>query len=462
MEKVTLINADCLDAMKKMDANSIDSIVCDPPYALTSGKKGGKGVKSIDLNSPHGRSRIGTGNGPGGFMGMKWDEKLPTVEIWKEALRVAKPGCHLLAFGGTRTFHRLACNIEDAGWEFRDTIMWCYGSGFPKSQDVSKAIDKAAGVERKVVGKAADFARDGANRKTDESHSKPHEEQGGHGYGDRWSADVTAPETEDAKTWQGWGSALKPAWEPILVFRKPLIGTMAENVLKYGTGALNIDGCRIDAEKGGRPKREVHPLREDIEYSGNSLCGRLDGTLASSKAVGLTNQGRFPANLIHDGSDQVVQLFPQAKSGSPISGNEPSRNEEDGSNCYGKYERRSFGSYQDKGSAARFFYCAKASKSDRGEGNNHPTVKPYDLLKYLCRLVTPPNGIILDPFMGSGSTGKAAVKEGFNFVGIDMEAQYVEIARKRIDQAERKTYNPLPEKKESITKEQPLGIEFEE
>jgi site-specific DNA-methyltransferase (adenine-specific) len=387
---------------------------------------------------------------------MKWDEKLPTVEIWKEALRVAKPGCHLLAFGGTRTFHRLACNIEDAGWEFRDTIMWCYGSGFPKSQDVSKAIDKAAGVERKVVGKAADFARDGAKRKTDESHSKPHEEQGGHGYGDRWSADVTAPETEDAKTWHGWGSTLKPAWEPILVFRKPLIGTMAENVLKWGTGALNIDGCRVGTD-GGCGGKDVSVPAVGV-FAGNG--GHIGGPKPSPRIDGL---GRWPANLIHDGSDQVVSLFPESKS---TGGSGEASMGALGKGVYGKYalnvKGAHIGGLGDSGSAARFFYCAKASKSDRGEGNNHPTVKPHGLMCFLCRLVTPPNGTVLDPFMGSGSTGKAAVKERFNFIGIDREAQYVEIARKRIDEAERKTYNPLPEKKESITKEQPLGIEFEE
>lgn len=807
MEKVTLINADCLDAMKKMDENSIDSIVCDPPYALTSGKKGGSGVKSIDLNSPHGRSRIGSGNGSGGFMGMRWDEEIPTVEIWKEALRVAKPGAFLLAFGGcydsetevltrrgwvsfpnitmndefasldvntekvvfqkpaevvefihdgpmhyyrtnridllvtpnhkmlvaslgrnpkghwkltrsdevkksirmtktssgllenryepfvlkgvqkgkghghyeqmpdlkidpetwaaflgiwlaeghasktpgkrggfsthvaithfdqsnikemfemmnvyfrvklhppsgrlrvndprlyahlsqfgqagtkyvpdyvknwhpnllkilldwyargdgdsegriytaskkladdiqeiamyagyaadisvfppedgmingrilhanypqyvirllkaqtkpevysrrrsipvkhiidsekwakgrvycvelhkhhtlyvrrngkavwcgnTRTYHRLACAIEDAGWELKDCVFWCYGSGFPKSMSASKAIDKHLGMERPVIGYDESRVRPNRINKTGPVLGEKPYDRSDNG------ATLTAPASPEAEKWEGWGTALKPAVEPIVLARKPLEGTVAENLIKWGVGALNIDGCRIALKEDDR-------LLKGGSYSGNrtgsnevSLFNAGNGKIEYS-----TPPGRFPANLIHDGSEQVVSLFPESKS---TGGSGDASMGALGKGVYGKYalnvKGAHIGGLGDSGSAARFFYCAKASKSDRGEGNNHPTVKPCDLMRYLCRLVTPPNGIILDPFMGSGSTGKAAAMEGFNFVGIDRESSYVEIARKRIDQAEK--IGKPEDKKAEKTEDKPLGIEFED
>ena len=410
-------HGDCLEILPTLDANSVDSVVTDPPYGIS-------------------------------FMSRNWDHGVPGVPFWKEVLRVAKPGAFLLAFGSTRTFHRLACAIEDAGWEVRDCIMWVYGSGMPKNLDVSKAIDKADGAKRDEIGKAADFARDGRKRKTDKSHVKPHQEQGGHGYKDRWSASVTVPKTEDTKKWNGWGTSLKPAWEPIVVVRKPLDGTVVENVRKHGTGAINIDDCRIETKEN---------------LSGGAYAqkgtGRADGW--GFKRTGEAGEykqpkGRWPANVIHDGSPEVVEQFDKA-------GNRPSCNSTSDAKPESKY-RPGQGNYQrqgpiypgDNGSAARFFYCAKASRADRNEGlddpgpqfkhgstmrkientetkgNNHPTVKPTTLMKYLCRLVTPEGGIVLDPFMGSGSTGKAAMAEGFGFVGIEKEAEYVEIAKKRV------------------------------
>lgn len=321
---------DCIEAMRGMPESSVDAIVTDPPYHLTTDKKGGTGPASVDLESPYGRSRVTTG-----FMGMTWDggDIAFRPEVWREALRVLKPGGHLLAFGGSRTYHRLAAAIEDAGFEIRDQIMWIYGSGFPKSHNL-----------------------DGA--------------------------------------WSGWGTALKPAHEPICVARKPLAGTVAANMLAHGTGALNIDGCRV-GDAGGR----------------------------------------WPANVIHDGSAEVLQAFPDAK-GQQGDLKETGR------------PRPSIGRFGDMApprahparietetSAARFFYCAKASKSDRGVENIHPTVKPTDLMRYLCRLVTPPGGLVLDPFMGSGSTGKAAILEGFRFVGCELQPEYIEIARARIQHA---------------------------
>lgn len=378
-----LHHGNCLDVLRAMDDSCIDSIVTDPPYGLS-------------------------------FMGKKWDYDVPSTEIWAECLRVLKPGGHLLAFAGTRTQHRMAVRIEDAGFEIRDMIAWVYGSGFPKSLDVSKAIDKAAGAEREVLGIAG---KSGSARNS----------MTGDFAGGEYMA--TSPATEAAKQWQGWGTALKPALEPITVARKPLIGTVAENVLAHGTGGLNIDGCRVSSEP--------HLL------------------------------GRWPANLIHDGSDEVLSGFPESKSGEKKSGQ--GGNGDSGIIAFrNKPNINYFPS--DSGSAARFFYCAKSSRQDRDEGldgfkkrmagsscarvsqlmgdestcigksrnpraNIHPTVKPTDLMAYLCRLVTPPGGLVLDPFMGSGSTGKAAMREGFQFCGIEMNAEYMEIARARIDNA---------------------------
>jgi DNA modification methylase len=344
-----LIHGDCIEVLRAMPDCSVDAVVTDPPYGLS-------------------------------FMGKKWDYDVPGVMVWAECLRVLKPGGHLLAFAGTRTQHRMAVRIEDAGFEIRDMIAWVYGSGFPKSLDVSKAIDKAAGAEREVLGvdeaKKARFGKafDGSVSDTQIWPSAPR------------NIDITIPATPEAKQWQGWGTALKPALEPITVARKPLIGTVAENVLQHGTGAINVDGCRVGTEEIIDFKRKENAI---------TASGWKDVNRNPYKQH---SQGRWPANFIHDGSEEVVGL------------------------C---------------GSAARFFYCAKASKRDRDEGNNHPTVKPTDLMRYLCRLVTPPDGLVLDPFMGSGSTGKAAVLEGFRFIGIEREEEYCEIAKARIKHAQR-------------------------
>lgn len=379
-QRATLLLGDCLAVMPTLAACSVDSIVTDPPYGLS-------------------------------FMGKNWDHGVPGEHFWKEAIRVAKPGAHLLAFGGTRTFHRLACAIEDAGWEIRDCLMWVYGSGFPKSHNIK---------------------------------------------GD----------------WQGWGTALKPAWEPIIVARKPLAGTVSENVAEFGTGAMNINGCRVDAGGDklgggmvsmGRPKVSEgwdRPWMHDPEVTEKK---KIESAVKVAAAEAL---GRWPANLIHDGSEEVVVLFPVTKTGSLKPYEQSTRQ----GNAYGKQpEIRQVNHVGDSGSAARFFYCAKASKADRDEGliaitpsdhhkwsgskghrgigdfypdgsprpvnparNHHPTVKPTDLMRYLCRLVTPTDGVILDPFMGSGSTGKAAMLEGFRFIGIEQSAEYLEIARARV------------------------------
>ena len=345
--RYTIHPGDCLETLRAMPDNSVDSIVTDPPYGLS-------------------------------FMGKKWDYDVPTVEVWAECLRVLKPGGHLLAFAGTRTQHRMAVRIEDAGFEIRDLIAWVYGSGFPKSLDVSKAIDKAAGAVREVIGAHPNPAgnKAGGNSLNMSAVGMPTE------------AFITAPATDAARQWQGWGTALKPALEPITVARKPLSGTVAANVLEHGTGALNIDGCRVGAEV--RYNAPAGNAKNPNTATGPAQAGGF-GMKADSE--GTTVAGRWPANLIHDGSDESAE---------PL------------------------------GSAARFFYCAKASKSDRGDVNNHPTVKPTELMRYLVRLVTPLGGVVLDPFTGSGSTGKAAILEGMVFIGCELSEEYVRIAEARI------------------------------
>jgi DNA modification methylase len=417
MQTLRLINNDCLIALQGMDDCSVDSIVTDPPYGLS-------------------------------FMGRKWDYDVPSKEIWEQCLRVLKPGGHLLAFAGTRTQHRMCVNIEDAGFEIRDMIAWVYGSGFPKSQNVGKAIDKRGGngALTAEIGRAIKKAREkrgmtasecdrlfcggstnwswfegrptGQRAPTPETFNaiakhwpelepmraavaeaerevvgksahKPgiaNGTKGHHTVGGTIAqhVDITAPATPEAQQWDGWGTALKPALEPITVARKPFKGTVANNVLEHGTGAINIGGCRVEGEQWASSDEK------------DGVAGEiLGGTLNNSGRSESHPAGRWPANLIHDGSDEVTGLA---------------------------------------GDAARFFYCAKANKKDREDGNTHPTVKPTDLMAYLCRLVTPPDGIVLDPFMGSGSTGKAAIREGFGFIGIEREADYFAIAEQRVKQ----------------------------
>ncbi len=422
-DKLTLHHGDCLEVLRSLPDCSVDSVVTDPPYGLS-------------------------------FMGKRWDYDVPSVEIWAECLRVLKPGGHLLAFAGTRTQHRMAVRIEDAGFEIRDMIAWVYGSGFPKSLDVSKAIDKAAGAEREVVGsKVTGRALGGSNWREGDA-------------GGQEVVPITAPTTTEAKQWEGWGTALKPALEPITVARKPLIGTVAENVLQHGTGAINVDGGRVGTEELANPSGISNAM-------GGVTIGKYQGGNQDYSGSGATNPlGRWPANFIHDGSEEVVALFPDTKSGKMGPWNNRTTNGSP-NGIYGKFDEEHplSETYGDSGSAARFFYCAKASKADRDEGcdklqersagecvdrvegsagmespragagrtsgsrNHHPTVKPTDLMRYLCRLVTPPSGIVLDPFMGSGSTGKAAMLEGFAFVGIEREAEYIEIAKARIQSA---------------------------
>lgn len=487
-----LINADCIEAMKAMPDNSVDSIVTDPPYEL-------------------------------GFMGKSWDASgiAFNVDVWREALRVIKPGGHLIAFSGSRTYHRMAVAIEDAGFQIRDQIMWVYGSGFPKSMDISKAIDKSDATEMRrhrdlkftewmrstgITGKhindltqsnmgnhyltdkkqptistaemfdklrphlpeVPEWVEQMVRQRTVESENyKKREVVGtkmglksvdGNGHGIvpgginvAVELDITAPATAAAKQWNGWGTALKPAHEPMVLARKPLIGTVANNVLTFGVGGLNIDESRVGTDDTRSPasKTALGIMNDDNWQAQEVMAGSANG--------------RFPANFIHDGSDEVVALFPDT--GKSTGGRIGKKSMGNVTNVpAGEYEAGDPG-YGDSGSAARFFYCAKASKRDRNEGldgfeakrdhdgrkdggvggdnprnrtnaeklNHHPTVKPTSLMQYLIRLVTPPSGVVLDPFMGSGSTGKACAYEGFEFIGIDQSAEYVAIAQARID-----------------------------
>jgi DNA modification methylase len=400
---MTLHLGDCLEVMRTMPDASVDAVVTDPPYGLS-------------------------------FMGKRWDYDVPSVEVWAECLRVLKPGGHLLAFAGTRTQHRMAVRIEDAGFEIRDLIMWCYGSGFPKSLDVSKAIDKAAGAEREVVGsrKLTGTARIKGQAAYGATSGRSEDAyQDGSEISDTLA--ITAPATPEAQQWAGWGTALKPSLEPVTVARKPIEGTVAANVLQHGCGGLNVDGCRIAASDG----YTENAVTQGINTAQTSYEHRRE-----RRTFEPSTSGRWPANLIHDGSDEVVGLFPQTTSGQLstkhiIKGGPTHSMENPGRT---RSPRNEMGG--DTGSAARFFYTAKASRDDRSDGNTHPTVKPTDLMRYLCRLVTPPGGTVLDPFMGSGSTGKAAMLEGFEFIGIEREPQYFAIAEQRITRAAAAGYQP--------------------
>lgn len=404
---VEIFQGDCLQVLRTLPDASVHSVVTDPPYGLE-------------------------------FMGNQWDGNVPDAAVWREALRVAKPGAFLLAFGGTRTFHRMAVAIEDAGWEIRDCIMWVYGSGFPKSLDVSKAIDKAAGAERSTVstGKPVKRMIPGADQNASGSWIKDS--------GKEYQPGLSLPTTDNAKRWAGWGTALKPAWEPIIVARKHLEGTNAANVLKHGCGALNIDGCRIPGEKAGgsgeppyafrgENHRPFHDTRKrDGEQSANRRYTESGAVnfAATPGPRGGDDRGRYPANLIHDGSDEVIELFPEVASGKPAGIKAGGKK-----NCFGEFAGgvpvTGFG---DAGSAARFFYCAKASGDDREPWNNHPTVKPLALMKYLVRLVTPESATVLDPFLGSGTTAMAARSEGCNCIGIELNPEYVQLAKRRLQQ----------------------------
>lgn len=406
--RVVLHAGDCRDVIRSLPDASIDSCVTDPPYALVSiGRRFG-----ADNAAPAKVGKSGAyARASAGFMGKKWDtgEVAFDPEFWAEVLRVLKPGAHLVAFGGTRSYHRLACAIEDAGFEIRDQLAWAYGSGFPKSHDVAKAI-----AAKEVLGGArtTDLRRMamGDGYQPSGRGRANYDHGGGSSMNGRTSA---TPLSAAAEPWEGWGTALKPAWEPIVLARKPLIGTVAETVLAHGTGALNIDGCRVGTE--------VLPAMT----AGQAQMGTFERTdMVTPERV-----GRWPANIVHDGSDEVIASFPSSDGQRAAVG--PQHGVKASVNTYGDFGPREHAPPRgDTGSAARFFYSAKADANDR-IGSKHPTVKPVDLMQWLCRLVTPPGGIVLDPFAGTGTTGEAAFREGFKAVLIEREADYqADIARR--------------------------------
>lgn len=390
--RVKLLRGDCLELLPTLEENSIDSCVTDPPYHLTSIVKrfGSPNAAECQFGKDGAYKRASRG-----FMNKMWDggDIAFRPELWAEVLRVLKHGAHLLAFSGTRTYHRMACAIEDAGFEIRDQIGWCYGSGFPKSHDIAKHIDRAAGHWRGRAG-AITIAEQVAKGTEYERNDK----------GD--------PITPEAIQWQGWGTALKPAWEPIVLARKPLSeSSIAANVLKHGTGAINVDGCRIAAD--WKAERGEAWLR-----SGNNSSTMQEQSYIADR---VSHLGRWPANLIHDGSEEVLERFPD------VHGAGSARNGKFGSEyaatSYDLGCSREMGRFGDTGSSARFFYTAKADADDR-LGSKHPTVKPLDLMQYLVRLVTPKGGLVLDPFAGTGTTGEAAWREGMRAALIEREEEY--------------------------------------
>lgn len=349
-----LEHGECLSVLSKMPTATIHALVTDPPYGLR-------------------------------FMGAQWDYDVPSVEVWRERLRVLRPGGYMLCFAHARTYHRMAVNIEDAGFEIVDQVMWLYGQGFPKSLDIRKALDKKG--------------------------------------------------SEGAEQWEGWGTALKPCHEPIVVARKPLQGNYADNVKKWKTGGINIDACRV----GDNPGYKYRADRNGTTFHGKQGARIKQSAAKKGAEVIESTKGRWPGNLIHDGSEEVLERFPRTKSS------------------------KNGGDIGDEGSAARFFYCAKASVEEREQGlqgsavkkagtynmrtdqhsertgamtaprkNHHPTVKPLALMRYLCRLVTPPDGVVLDPYMGTGTTGCAALMEGFRFVGVEVDEDYFKLAEARV------------------------------
>ena len=382
-DRVRLFHGDCREVLRQLPDASVDSVVTDPPYGI-------------------------------GFMGKEWDGSGVAYDcaLWREVLRVLKPGGHLLAFGGTRTYHRMAVAIEDAGFEIRDSIHWIYGSGFPKSLDVSKAIDKAAGAEREVVGYDESKAR--PNK---ENYAKRTDREPSAGAADGWKdngATVTAPATPEAEQWEGWGTALKPAHEPVVVSRKPLVGTVAANVLAHGTGALNVDGCRVGTD-GGTARSHQEPYGA----GGRADQGGAQAWRSGHDVVGL-NSGRWPANVVLD--PEAAEVLDRQ-----------SGDDETGVSRFFTVA----GLTDDD--LTSFRYVAKPDRAERNaglDGNFHPTVKPLDLMRWLVRLVTPPGGTVLDPFTGSGTTLAAAVLEDRQAVGIELTADYLPLIEGRVRWAE--------------------------
>jgi site-specific DNA-methyltransferase (adenine-specific) len=422
MSNIQLYLGDSKLVLKKIEDNSIDACITDPPYGLTSIVK--RFGKENSVPTKFGKDGAFQ-RASKGFMGQVWDGFgiEYDIDFWKEVLRVLKPGGHLFAFGGSRTYHRIACAIEDAGFEIRDMIEWVYGSGFPKSLNIGKAIDKLQGNKREIVGVGK------SGKPKTHTSSLNMSQVKNNTFGGEFNI------SKGNSDWEGYGTSLKPAHEPIVVARKPLSEkTVVANILKWGVGGINIDDCRIPYSKNNPPIPQLAQGKTEIKTD-KKMYGRNSFNESKTKSIiGGDLSGRFPANFIHDGSDEVVDLFPNSN-----------------------------------GSASRFFYCAKASKSERNMGcenleekesvypgvnsfdengnrlredgsiipplkskNNHPTVKPIALMKYLITLISREGQVILDPFMGSGTTGVACKLLNRKFIGIEQSEEYIKIAQARI------------------------------
>lgn len=444
MPEIKIINNDCLIALKEYPDNYFDSVVTDPPYGIN-------------------------------FMQSKWDYEIPSVELWKEVLRVLKPGGHILVACGTRTQHRMAVNIEDAGFEIRDIVSWIYGSGFPKALDISKAIDSHLGVEGKIVGEKTTPDGKKMSDRTPNSKNGYHPSHNVMSGATKHNIHIIEPSSDEAKQWDGWKTALKPAQELWTLARKPLSEkTIASNILKWGTGAININGCRIGQD-------EI--ITNGYRNGENGSWSKLGMFSDNAQHTPTSHKGRFPANVIFD--EEAGKMLDEQSGHLKIGDCSPDGFKgEYKAQVYGKYANNTINPetvYADQGGASRFFYCAKASKSERNKGledvsfqknighnrfdkcktcgkyilqnpdrpsackcenpiredniisgNFHPTVKPIKLLSYLVRLITPPNGIVLDPFNGSGSCGIACKIGEFNYIGIEREKEYCDISEARI------------------------------
>jgi site-specific DNA-methyltransferase (adenine-specific) len=441
VEGSTIYNGDCLEVMDTIDKCSVDSVVTDPPYHLTSIVKrfGKEGSAPAQFGTDGAFTRTSKG-----FMGKEWDggDIAFQANTWRKCYELLKPGGHLIAFSGSRTYHRMAVAIEDAGFEIRDQCIWLYGSGFPKSHNIGREIDKKQGNDREVVGEV----RAGKNALGQDSGWNKHN--------NRTQIEITKGNSD----WEGWGTALKPAHEPMVLARKPLSEkSVADNVMKYGTGAINIDGCRIEGQSEDTERKKV--VRKARSTDGVWTDDNSGMKSEGSEYADADPRGRWPSNIMHDGSEQVQSIFPETSS------TEVSR-ERTHKGIWSAGElaesEQLMPAYGDQGNASRYFYCAKTSKDERNSGlhgrpqgqyssdgrekeienayqrnksvsaNTHPTVKPVELMRYLVRLVTPKGGLVLDPFMGSGSTGMGAREEDFRFIGIEKEEEYYEIAKARI------------------------------
>jgi len=441
IEGSTVYNGDCLEVMDTIDKCSVDSVVTDPPYHLTSivQRFGKEGSAPAQFGTDGAFARASKG-----FMGKEWDggDIAFQANTWRKCYELLKPGGHLIAFSGSRTYHRMACAIEDAGFEIRDQCIWLYGSGFPKSHNIGREIDKKQGNDREVVGEV----RAGKNALGQDSGWNKHN--------NRTQIEVTKGSSE----WEGWGTALKPAHEPMVLARKPLSDkSVADNVMQHGTGAINIDACRVGGQSEDTERKKV--VRKARTTDGVWTDDNSGMKSEGSEFADADPRGRWPSNVMHDGSEQIQQIFPETTS------TEVSRQRtHKGIWTAGELaeDEQFMPAYGDQGNASRYFYCAKTSKDERNSGlhgrhqgqyssdgrakeienayqrnksvsaNTHPTVKPVELMRYLVRLITPKGGVILDPFMGSGSTGMGAREEDFSFIGIEKESEYYEIAKARI------------------------------